>query len=237
MQRCRPQLELQAQPSSTASSSSSRVDYDPSGDDFVELFGSGYLLGNTLGSSTSASAFTYTGQDWELFAGMGAIDNSIFDTFAPCQTLSVYPPSASDPAALRHSTPTVNSAYAQPSRTPPLDSSNSNFPSLRELQPTIPDAAHSTSEVVSSSGPTTVSSHTRSTSSSPPSADQPVDRKRKRERNTEAARRYRQRKVDRTTELEEALAVMTKERDDLRLKLARAETVADVLRGMVRKGA
>ncbi|KAK4508606.1 hypothetical protein PRZ48_002345 [Zasmidium cellare] len=57
----------------------------------------------------------------------------------------------------------------------------------------------------------------------------------KRQRNTEAARRYRQRKVDKVTELEEALQSMTQERDELRLKLARAEAEAEVLRGMVGK--
>lgn len=54
----------------------------------------------------------------------------------------------------------------------------------------------------------------------------------KRQRNTEAARRYRQRKVDRVTDLEEALQAMTKERDELRLKLARAEAEANVLRAI-----
>ena len=66
-----------------------------------------------------------------------------------------------------------------------------------------------------------------------PSLSEENDQISKRQRNTEAARRYRQRKVDRTTELEEALAAMTKERDDLKLKLARSEAEADVLRGMV----
>lgn len=72
-------------------------------------------------------------------------------------------------------------------------------------------------------------------SSSSQSYGEPEDRVSKRQRNTEAARRYRQRKVDRVTELEEALAAMTKERDDLKLKLARSEAEADVLRGMVGK--
>ena len=57
----------------------------------------------------------------------------------------------------------------------------------------------------------------------------------KRQRNTEAARRYRQRKVDKLTDVEEALAEMTRERDELKLKLARSEAEAQVLRGMVRK--
>ncbi|KAI6791308.1 hypothetical protein KC367_g8105 [Hortaea werneckii] len=60
------------------------------------------------------------------------------------------------------------------------------------------------------------------------------ERNRKRQRNTEAARRYRQRKVDRTSELEEALAAVSKERDELRLKLARSEAEAEVLRRMVK---
>lgn len=58
---------------------------------------------------------------------------------------------------------------------------------------------------------------------------------RKRQRNTEAARRYRQRKLDRVSELEEALEAMSKERDDLRLKLAKAEAEAGVLRSLVGK--
>ncbi|KAI7341710.1 hypothetical protein KC354_g16932 [Hortaea werneckii] len=61
-----------------------------------------------------------------------------------------------------------------------------------------------------------------------------TERNRKRQRNTEAARRYRQRKVDRTAELEEALAAMSKERDELRLRLARSEAEAEVLSRMVR---
>ncbi|EME49800.1 hypothetical protein DOTSEDRAFT_20214 [Dothistroma septosporum NZE10] len=58
---------------------------------------------------------------------------------------------------------------------------------------------------------------------------------RKRRRNTEAARRYRQRKLDRVSELEEALEDMAKERDELKLKLAKAEAEAGVLRGLVGK--
>lgn len=76
---------------------------------------------------------------------------------------------------------------------------------------------------------------------SPTTSDSPADgggvggdsRKRKRERNTEAARRYRQRRQDRLEELEEALAAMTKDRDELRIKLARSEAETDVLRGLM----
>ncbi|KAK3113493.1 hypothetical protein LTR53_009171 [Teratosphaeriaceae sp. CCFEE 6253] len=83
-----------------------------------------------------------------------------------------------------------------------------------------------------SSGSTTGSRATPRPKRSP-SPSLPETRHAKRQRNTEAARRYRQRKVDRVSELEEALSLMTEERDELRLKLAKAETEAGVLRGLV----
>ena len=73
----------------------------------------------------------------------------------------------------------------------------------------------------------------RTTSPLSESSSEPSDKIIKRQRNTEAARRYRQRKVDRVTELEEALAAMTKERDDFKIKLARSEAEVEVLRRLV----
>jgi hypothetical protein len=52
----------------------------------------------------------------------------------------------------------------------------------------------------------------------------------KRQRNTMAARRYRQRRLDRLSELEQKLAEMTADRDDLRVKLARREAEVGALR-------
>ncbi|KAF4970975.1 hypothetical protein FSARC_2078 [Fusarium sarcochroum] len=57
----------------------------------------------------------------------------------------------------------------------------------------------------------------------------------KRQRNTLAARKYRQKRLDRITELEDALASMTNERDDMRLQLARREAEVDALREMLGK--
>jgi len=74
----------------------------------------------------------------------------------------------------------------------------------------------------------------QSDDSSPPDELGGETRAQKRQRNTEAARRYRQRKVDKVTELEEALQAMAKERDDLKLKLARAEAEVDVLRTVLK---
>ena len=99
------------------------------------------------------------------------------------------------------------------------------------------NADHTTSELLGDA-PTAASvgdtSPKKSTSPDSSTTTSTTERNRKRQRNTEAARRYRQRKVDRTAELEEALAAVSKERDELRLKLARSEAEAEVLRRMVR---
>ena len=63
-----------------------------------------------------------------------------------------------------------------------------------------------------------------------PSQDDPTVTTKKRKLNTQAAQRYRKRKVDRVADLEAALKAMTDERDEFKLKLARAEAEVDVLR-------
>lgn len=55
----------------------------------------------------------------------------------------------------------------------------------------------------------------------------------KRQRNTIAARKYRQKRLDRIQELEDALKAVTGERDELRLKLARQEAETAALREMM----
>lgn len=55
----------------------------------------------------------------------------------------------------------------------------------------------------------------------------------KRQRNTIAARKYRQKRLDRIQELEDALKAMTRERDELRLRLARQEAETAALREMM----
>lgn len=55
----------------------------------------------------------------------------------------------------------------------------------------------------------------------------------KRQRNTMAARKYRQKRLDRISDLERALCEMTGERDDLKLQLARREAEVEALREML----
>lgn len=55
----------------------------------------------------------------------------------------------------------------------------------------------------------------------------------KRQRNTMAARKYRQKRLDRISDLERALGDMTSERDQLKLQLARREAEVEALREML----
>lgn len=55
----------------------------------------------------------------------------------------------------------------------------------------------------------------------------------KRQRNTLAARKYRQKRLDRISELEKALEDMTGDRDSLKLQLARREAEVEALREML----
>ncbi|KAF4501200.1 GAF domain nucleotide-binding [Fusarium agapanthi] len=81
--------------------------------------------------------------------------------------------------------------------------------------------------------PSSSSSSSRKRKSSPEDEESAVTLKR--QRNTLAARKYRQKRLDRISELEEALAAMTNERDDMRLQLARREAEVDALREMMGK--
>ncbi|KAJ6780359.1 hypothetical protein PWT90_03567 [Aphanocladium album] len=55
----------------------------------------------------------------------------------------------------------------------------------------------------------------------------------KRQRNTMAARKYRQKRLDRISDLQRSLSDMTDQRDALKLQLARKEAEVDALREML----
>jgi uncharacterized protein (UPF0335 family) len=56
----------------------------------------------------------------------------------------------------------------------------------------------------------------------------------KRQRNNVAARKYRQKKIDRISELEDELKVIKDERDDLRIRLARQEAETAALKSLLK---
>ncbi|OAA73710.1 Basic leucine zipper [Cordyceps fumosorosea ARSEF 2679] len=74
---------------------------------------------------------------------------------------------------------------------------------------------------------------------SPPVAAEDLDEEEeeeaviKRRRNTMAARKYRQKRLDRISDLERSLGDMTDQRDELKLRLARKEAEVDALREML----
>jgi hypothetical protein len=64
--------------------------------------------------------------------------------------------------------------------------------------------------------------------------DDPAAAAIKRQRNTLAARKYRQKRIDRISELEDAVDKLKSERDELRIKLARQEAETAALKEMLR---
>jgi len=153
----------------------------------------------------------------------GAIDPNIPDGTG-VHTGTCFEHSSSEPTKATADGPSdmmaASTTSLHPWPTPDAHINQATSAELLDDIPTAPNHADNSSKKSTSPDSSTTTSAT--------------ERNRKRQRNTEAARRYRQRKVDRTTELEEALAAVSKERDELRLKLARSEAEAEVLRRMVR---
>jgi hypothetical protein len=73
-------------------------------------------------------------------------------------------------------------------------------------------------------------------SSKPESSSSSLSRVEKRKANTLAARRYRQKRLDKVAELEAALKATQLERDALKVKVAKLEGETEVLKDLVRKG-
>ncbi|KAM5341838.1 hypothetical protein ACJ41O_014869 [Fusarium nematophilum] len=136
----------------------------------------------------------------------------------------------------------------------PLLNMDPSFEQQQQQQPqtaaklALPPTTRTTSKSPSIPGTSTFSLHPSPASSSSPSSSTSLKRKQqqqsseddessaialKRQRNTLAARKYRQKRLDRISELETALESMTGERDDLRLQLARREAEVDALREML----
>ncbi|KAF3343335.1 hypothetical protein VdG2_08485 [Verticillium dahliae VDG2] len=109
-----------------------------------------------------------------------------------------------------------------------------DLPSASNSPPFHPSATHSTSH----SPPTTTPSSTSGAPALPPHRQdrESSEVAQRRQRNTIAARKYRQKKVDRIEELEKALEETIRERDELRLRLARQEAETKALKSVMRMG-
>jgi hypothetical protein len=94
--------------------------------------------------------------------------------------------------------------------------------------------SHNTHSTPSSDSGATLTQPNNPTSLGGPTPPNDADRALKRRKNTLAARKYRQKRVDRIKELEGAVDELTKERDELRLRLARQEAETAALREVLR---
>ncbi|EFQ29635.1 bZIP transcription factor [Colletotrichum graminicola M1.001] len=111
------------------------------------------------------------------------------------------------------------------------DNSNSNSPN----QP--PPLDMSVYATVPSGAPKSHRSSPNSDGRDSEMATPHADKVLRRQRNTIAARKYRQKKVDRIDELESLLKEMTRERDDLRIRLARQEAETEALKSIMERDA
>ncbi|KAL1841748.1 hypothetical protein VTJ49DRAFT_6662 [Mycothermus thermophilus] len=159
-------------------------------------------------------------------------------------SLAVPPPSSSPPAPSLTNTPTT-APLQSPSPDPPSSIDESPlYPGLK-LPPAKPasssrpgrrPAGASLSRTVDgrvtkpSSGTTPTANHT-ATAAAEDVGPEVLDR---RYRNNLAAKRYRQKKIDRIQELEAEVRKVTEERDDLRIRLARQEAEVAALREMLK---
>jgi len=121
--------------------------------------------------------------------------------------------------------------------TPATSTSYTQSPEPRLLDHQITTSLptlHQASTSSSPETPHTSSSTPNSTLKRPlPSEEPEPDKAEKRRRNNAAAAKYRQKKFDRISELEDQLAVISKDRDGLRLQLVRRAAEVDILRGML----
>ncbi|KAK8086705.1 hypothetical protein PG994_001679 [Apiospora phragmitis] len=114
----------------------------------------------------------------------------------------------------------------------PATTSSSAFP-LSSVAPSYsPALAASHSPSPESLSPDSSGTQTNSRKRASPPVDSSTALKR--QRNNVAAKKYRQKKIDRITELEMELKGVRDERDDLKIRLARQEAEASALRSMLR---
>ncbi|KAL3952460.1 hypothetical protein ACCO45_012403 [Purpureocillium lilacinum] len=122
-------------------------------------------------------------------------------------------------------------AQAPDAATIAVDSSSSSATPASSVHAPSRTYSHQQPQAASPS-PSSTGSNKRKQSHSPP-AEEDAETVLKRQRNTMAARKYRQKRLDRISDLEQALGEVTGERDELKLQLARREAEVEALREML----
>ncbi|KAI1807817.1 hypothetical protein F4811DRAFT_549580 [Daldinia bambusicola] len=191
------------------------ADFFPSLEGSIEPLVGNWSLGLENGSGSSIN-----GADWSLPLFEGAGTSFVFQN-EECNgqlnaSETLLPSCELSPDLL------FNSPAG--SQIPPLpdaeNNSNNNNQNPSVSPPTMPE---------SSSGP--ASHYSAKAKSQSPPVDPATALKR--QRNNAAARKYRQKRIDRINELETELRSVKEERDDLRLRLARQEAETAALRSML----
>lgn len=139
-------------------------------------------------------------------------------TPASTAALSTAPPSTTTPASTAANAPSSATPTAPLVSVSPATTAYSYSHSQKSHTPPVPPTI-SLSSISTTQQPMTTHKRPRDLSASPPPASI-ID---KRKRNSLAARKCRQKKLDRIEALEQALAAMTAERDELRVRMARME--------------
>ncbi|KAK8207347.1 hypothetical protein IWZ01DRAFT_543600 [Phyllosticta capitalensis] len=155
------------------------------------------------------------------FDGLGAFTTTAPATAAPesIQAPALLPPASASTTLAPPSTASSTIATSTPAAAAPLPSfSPATTYSQESLTPPVAPPAASTSSTMPQQTQKNSTKRSRD-STSPPSASL-IE---KRARNSVAARKCRQKKLDRIDMLEQALAAMTAERDELRVRMARME--------------
>ncbi|PLB52414.1 hypothetical protein P170DRAFT_423289 [Aspergillus steynii IBT 23096] len=175
------------------------------------------------------SPFNLPGDD---FTGLESFDSWAPVTDGPYQPL----PAISTPFYPSPYTPAVE---AQPSPLqnelsfPDLDVPNDFFPSHEPLTYSE-DSTQSQPPPMSLATSTTSSPNSSTPSDAGTTRPKPaLSRVEKRQLNTMAARRYRQRRVDQVTQLEAELKKVKEERDALKMRVSKLEGETDALRSLV----
>ncbi|KAI8955847.1 hypothetical protein F4801DRAFT_599070 [Xylaria longipes] len=177
----------------------------------------GYGLGLGDGSSSGGEV------DGSLDGGLGlGIDWSLTDLGSSHETTPIFGNDLSPATSLEDILPPDDSAFSLFNSIPVPA-----MPSATSIPTTQPDHY--------SMSPPTVNYDQAQQSNSGKRRSPPVDHVTalKRQRNNVAARKYRQKRIDRINELEAELDDVKQERDDLKLRLARQEAEAAALRTML----
>jgi hypothetical protein len=154
------------------------------------------------------------------------VDMLLFDT-PPYQGEQHTPPMP------LHTSPSLHTSSS--SNNSPLSSLDSAMPAMHSVLPFPHHPHHHSLQSPQPAPSSSSSSLKRKAAEASATADEDDDKNNKRARNTMAARKYRQKRLDLIADLEKQLEEMTADRDNLRLQLARKDAEAGALKEMLAK--